>query len=144
MFNSISPLSPFFLLPFFDFLLSFLPLGQASVRSVPSVTSSLESEDSEGECRSLLPCFLFFLSFSTPFPRLLLLWRSPLHLYLLLAVSPQFPYPFFNLLCVISQNLPRNQRSRRRRFHLRRLILVCSFSFSLSFFLLLPPFFFLN
>ena len=131
MFNSISPLSPFFLLPFFDFLLSFLPLGQASVRSVPSVTSSLESEDSEGECRSLLLCFLFFLSFSTPFPRLLLLWRSPLHLYLLLAVSPQFPYPFFNLLCVISQNLPRNQRSRRKRLRLRADTSLLSFFLSL-------------
>ena len=144
MFNSISLLSPFSLLPFFDFLLSFLLLGQASRRYVPSITSSLESEDSEGECRSFLLCFLFFLSFSTPFPRLLLLWRSPLHLYLLLVVSPQFPHPFFNLLCVISQNLPRNQRGRRMRFRLRRLILVYSFSFSLSFFLLLPPFFFLN
>ena len=31
--------------------------------SVPSVASSLESEDSEGGCRSSLMCFLFFLSF---------------------------------------------------------------------------------
>ena len=31
--------------------------------SVPSVASSLESEDSEGGCRSSLLCFLFFLLF---------------------------------------------------------------------------------
>ena len=88
MFNSISLLVPFSLLPLFEFLLSFLLLGQASVRSVPSVAFSLELEDSKGECRSFLLCFLFFLSFSTPFPYLLLLWRSPLHLYLLLVILP--------------------------------------------------------
>ena len=70
-FNSISLLSPFF---------SFLFLGQANVRSVPSIASSLESKDSEGGCRSSLLCFLFFLFFLIffmPFPCLLLLWRSP-------------------------------------------------------------------
>ena len=50
-------------LPFFEFLLPFLFLGQASVRSVPSVASSLESEDSEGGCKSSLLCFLFFFLF---------------------------------------------------------------------------------
>ena len=65
MFNSISLLSPFSLLPLFEFLLSFLFLGQASVRSVPNIAFSLESEDSEGGCRSFLLCFLFFLSFYT-------------------------------------------------------------------------------
>ena len=140
MFTFISLLSPFLPFPlFFKLLLSFLLLGQASV------SSSLESEDFEGECRSLLLCLLFFsffFLFFTPFPRLLLLWQSPLHLYLFLAVLPQFPHPFFNLLCVLSQNLLRNQRNRRRRFRLRRLILVCSFSFSLYFFFAPPPFFF--
>ena len=33
------------------------------MKSVPSVASSLESEDSKGGCRSFLLCFLFFLSF---------------------------------------------------------------------------------
>ena len=33
------------------------------MRYVPSVASSLESEDSEGGCRLSLLCFLFFLSF---------------------------------------------------------------------------------
>ena len=65
MFNSISLLSPFCLLPFFEFLLPFLFLGQASVRSVPSVASSLESEYSEGGCRLFLLCVLFLLSFYT-------------------------------------------------------------------------------
>ena len=64
MFTSISLLSPFcplsfffFFFFFFELLLSFLLLGQASV------ASSLESKDSEGECRSFLLCFLFFLFF---------------------------------------------------------------------------------
>ena len=35
------------------------------MRSVPSVASSLKSEDSEGGYRSFLLCFLFFLSFYT-------------------------------------------------------------------------------
>ena len=35
------------------------------MRSVPSIAFSLESEDSEGGCRSFLLCFLFFLSFYT-------------------------------------------------------------------------------
>ena len=104
-FNSISLLSQFF---------SFLFLGQADVRSVPSIASSLESKDFEGGCRSSLLCFLFFLFlffyFFMPFPCLLLLWRSPcistffqpLHLYLLSAVILMFPHPFFNLLYVLS------------------------------------------
>ena len=65
MFNSISLLSHFSVLPFFEFFLSFLFLGQASVRSVPNVTSSLKLEDSKGGYRSFLLCFLFFLSFYT-------------------------------------------------------------------------------
>ena len=56
--------SPFF---FFEFLLSFLLLGQASVRSVPSVASSLESENSESECRLFLLCFLFLPFFPYTF-----------------------------------------------------------------------------
>ena len=63
MFNPFSLLSPFSLHPLFEFLLSFLFLGQANVRSIPSVASSLESEDSEGGYISFLLCFLFFLSF---------------------------------------------------------------------------------
>ena len=35
------------------------------MKSVPSVASSLESEDSKGGCRTFLLCFLFFLSFYT-------------------------------------------------------------------------------
>ena len=55
-------------LPFFsEFLLSFLLLDQASVKTVPSVASSLESENSEGECRLLLLCFLFLPFFSYTF-----------------------------------------------------------------------------
>ena len=124
----------------FEFLLSFLLLGQARVRSVPSVASSLESEDSEGGCRSSLLCFLFFLLFFYAFPPcLLLLSRSLLRLYLLSVVMLKFPHPFFNLLCVLSQSLLRNQRSKRRRFHPRRPILV-----SLFFFLPPLPFFFLT
>ena len=54
--------SPFF----FEFLLSFLLLGQASVSSAPSVASSLESENSEGECELFPLCFLFLSFFRYP------------------------------------------------------------------------------
>ena len=65
LFLFCSPFSPPSL--FFEFLLSFLLLDQASVRSVPSVASSLESENSEGECRLFLLCFLFLPFFSYTF-----------------------------------------------------------------------------
>ena len=54
--------------PFFEFLLSFLLLGQACVRSVPSIASFLESKNLEGECRLFPLCFLFLHFFPyTPF-----------------------------------------------------------------------------
>ena len=60
--------SPFFSPSFFsEFLLSFLLLDQANVKTVPSVASSLEPENSEGECRLLLLCFLFLPFFSYTF-----------------------------------------------------------------------------
>ena len=136
--------SLFFSSPF-EFFLSFLFLGQASVRSAPSVASSLESKDFEGGCRSSLLCFLFFLFFFfsfMPFPCLLLLWRSPMRLYLLSAVMLRFSHPFFNLLCVFSQSLLRNQRSKRRRFCPMRPILVSLFP--LFFFFTASPLFFLT
>ena len=88
------------------------------------------------DCSHCVP-FSSFLSLHL-FPRLLLLWRSPLHLYLPLAVSPQFPHPFFNLLYVLSQNLRRNQRSRRKRLRLEKLVLVYS---PFLFFFVTPPLF---
>ena len=122
-----------------NFFFPFSFLGQASVRSAPNVASSLESENSKGE-RELFSTvfpFSFFLSLSSFL--FLLPWRSPLHLFLPLAISPQVLHPFFNLLYVLSQNLRGNQRIRRRRLCLMKLVLVCSsFLFSLS---LLSPFF---
>ena len=122
------------------FLLSFLFLGQANVRSIPSVASSLELEDSEGECRSFLLCFLFFFNIYIyiyiymPFPCLLLPLRSPLRLCLFSAVMLRFPHPFFNLLCALSQSLLRNQRSNMSRFRLRSPILVSPFPFFFFFY----------
>ena len=98
------------------------------MRSVSGAASSLESDSSKGGhlinlYRVPFPFFLF-LPLSCP---LLLLWRSPLYLYFPLAILLRFPYPFFNLPCALSQGLPRNQRSKRRRLRFRRLMLVSPF-----------------
>lgn len=117
----------FFLFPvLLNFFFPFSFLGQANVRSTPSVASSLESENSEGERElfyTVFPCS-FFLSLSSFL--FLLPWRSPLHIFLPLAISPQVLHPFFNLLYVLSQNLRGNQGIRRRRLYLMKLVLIRS------------------
>ena len=49
------------------------------------------------------------------FPYLFLLWQSPQYPFLPLAIFLRFPHPFFNVLRVLSQSPPRNQRSKRRK-----------------------------
>ena len=124
-----------------NFFFPFSFLGQANVRSALSVASSLESENSEGERElfyTVFP-FSFFLSLSSFL--FLLPWRSPLHLFLPLAISLQVLHPLFNLLYVLSQNLRGNQGIRRRRLCLMKLVLI-RFSFLFFFVAPLPPFFF--
>ena len=139
-FNSISLLSPFSLLPLLN---SFFPFS-FYVKLVWRLFLALPLLWNHRILKvgvDRLYCVSFSSFLFMPFPYLLLLWRSPLRLYLLSAVLLRFPHPFFNLLCVLSQSLLRNQRSKRRRFCPRRLILVSRFPF---FFFLPPLLFFFN
>ena len=127
---------------FLEFWFSLPRLGQTSVRSTPKAAPSLESKGSKGASCSSLLCFFFFFFFFflMLFPCLSLLWRSSQYPYLPLAISPRFPHPFFNVLCVLSQSPPRNQRSERTKPHYRKLIQVLPL-FSLPFFFLFFFFF---
>ena len=137
-FNPISFVSPFSL-PFLCFFFFFFFSSQASVRSTSGAASSLELEDFEGGCWSVLLCSLSLLLFMPLSYPLLLLWRNFLYPYLPLAILLRFSHPFFNSPCALSQGLPRNQRNKRRRLHFKRPILVSLFFYffflSFSFFL---------
>ena len=121
------PLLYFFFFLFFEILFPLLLLGQASVRSVPEATSSLELEGFEGGRCSPLLCFLSFPSslsfFMCPSPSFLSMAKPPVSLPSF-SQWLRFLHPLFNVLCVLSQGLPSNQRSKRRRLQPRKLILV--------------------
>ena len=140
-FNSISLLSPFSLLPLLN---SFFPFS-FYVKLVWRLFLALPLLWNHRILKvgvDRLYCVSFSSFLFMPFPCLLLLWRSPMRLYLLSAVMLRFSHPFFNLLCVFSQSLLRNQRSKRRRFCPMRPILVSLFP--LFFFFTASPLFFLT